>query len=249
MLSHFRRERFLVITLPAVETSARELLKMQEWKVHASPWHPTKGKDAQHTCREDSLVLEKGVWYLDLPVSDLCAWKFERIHSSSGGGHDQEIIDIFDWNADVTWRICILELINHGNDHTVQRHPRVIMVIRRMGLADFDFLGMSHVLERGVPHPKVFACLSTGNSGWLPAAACGTQVVVPGAWVFATNESKKEIGTKMIGLFSKDSFWKGSLIDTPKKESSSYVGSFLCSNLFLRSEISVYWHLFIHFQC
>ena len=217
MLSHFRRERFLVITLPAVETSARELLKMQERQVHASPWHPTKGKDAQHTFREDSLVLEKGdsasLWYLDLPVSDLCAWKVERIHSSSGGGRDEEIIDIFDWVPDVTWRICIIELINHGNDHTVQRRPCVIMVIRRMGLADFDFLGMSHVLERGVLHPKAFVFLSTGNSGWLPAAACGTQVVVPGAWVFATNESKKEIGIKTIGLVSKGSFWKGSLID------------------------------------
>jgi len=95
------------------------------------------------------------------------------------------------WVADVTWRICILELIKHGNDHTVQRHPRAIMVIRKMGLADFDFLGMSHVLERGVPHPKVFVCLSTGNSGWLPATACGTQVVVPGASVFATNEKQK----------------------------------------------------------
>ena len=28
-----------------------------------------------------------------------------------------------------------------------------------------DFLGMSRVLERVVPHPEGFVCLSTGNSG------------------------------------------------------------------------------------
>jgi len=57
-----RHECFLVITLPAVEnkrsgvaevagkTSARELLKLQEYQVHASPTHPTKGKNTQHRC-------------------------------------------------------------------------------------------------------------------------------------------------------------------------------------------------------
>ena len=49
---------------------------------------------------ERILVLGKGksgsLPYLDVPVDDLCARKFERIHSSSGGGRDQEIIDIFD---------------------------------------------------------------------------------------------------------------------------------------------------------
>ena len=61
---------------------------------------------------ERILVLGKGnsasLPYLDLPVSDLCAWKFERIHSSTSGVSDQEIIDIFDWVVDVSWRIWIL---------------------------------------------------------------------------------------------------------------------------------------------
>jgi len=44
------------------------MLKLQEWQVHASTRHPTKGKDAQHrdaTRREDS-----------------CPWERERCESS-----------------------------------------------------------------------------------------------------------------------------------------------------------------------
>jgi len=171
---------------------------------------------------ERILVLVKGngasLPYLDLPVSDLCAWKVERIHTSSGGGRDQEIIDIFDWVLDVSWRIWILDLINHGrlNDHTAQEpeRPAVIMLIRRNSVEVWhiariekrggdlflekidtlpatgavvegegprdscsrsacDFLGMSCVLERVVPHPEGFVCLSTGNKGDFPPQPLG----------------------------------------------------------------------------
>ena len=36
-----------------------------------------------------------------------------------------------------------------------------------------DFLGMSCVLERVVPHPGGFVCLSTGNSGDFPPQPLG----------------------------------------------------------------------------
>ena len=55
------------------------------------------------------LVRREGLPCLDLPVSNLCAWKVEEILSSSGGGCDQEIIDNFDWVIDVSWRIWILD--------------------------------------------------------------------------------------------------------------------------------------------
>ena len=55
--------------------------------------------------RKDSCPWErrqcKSAKYLDLPISNLCARKVERIHSSSRGGRDQEIIDIFDGVIDV----------------------------------------------------------------------------------------------------------------------------------------------------
>jgi len=41
--------------------------------------------------------------------------------------------------------------------------------------ADRDFLGMSCVLERVVPHPEDFVCLSTGNSGDFPPQPLGQQ--------------------------------------------------------------------------
>jgi len=86
---------------------------------------------------ERILVLGKGdgasLPYLDLPVGDLCAWKVEKIHSSSGGGHDQEISDILYWvvTIDVSEPIWILDLINHGKDHSAQEHPGLIMLRRR----------------------------------------------------------------------------------------------------------------------
>ena len=43
----------------------------------------------------------------------------------------KKIIDIFDWVVDVNWRIWFLDLINHGNDHTAQERPVLIMLIRR----------------------------------------------------------------------------------------------------------------------
>jgi len=89
------------------------------------------------------LVLGKGngasLLYLDLIISDLCAWKVERIHSSSGGARDQEIIDIFDWVVDVIWCIWILDLINHSNVHTTQERPVLIMLIRRMDWCCFYY--------------------------------------------------------------------------------------------------------------
>jgi len=43
----------------------------------------------------------------------------------------KKIVDIFDWDVDVSWRIWFLDLINHGNDHTAQERPALIMLIRR----------------------------------------------------------------------------------------------------------------------
>jgi len=134
MLSHVRRERFLVITLPAVENKRSGTAEVAGMAGTRPANRPNQGKRCtapqRHSSRE-FLSLGKGLPCLDLPVSDLCAWKVERIHRSGGGGHDQEINDIFDWVVDVRWRIWILDLINHGNDHTAQERPALIMLIRR----------------------------------------------------------------------------------------------------------------------
>jgi len=104
-----------------------------------TPRHDTQPREKMHSTAtplvEKILVLGKGdgasLPCLDLPVGDLCTWKVERIHSRSGGGRDQETIGIFNWVVEVNWCIYILDLINHGNDHTAQEHPCLIMMIRR----------------------------------------------------------------------------------------------------------------------
>ena len=108
MLSHVRRECFWVITLPAVEnkrSGAAEGAGIASTRLANRPIQGKRCTALQRHLSRGFLSLEKGLSCLDLPVSDLCAWKVERIHNSSGGGHDQEIIDIFDWVVDVSWRI------------------------------------------------------------------------------------------------------------------------------------------------
>jgi len=113
MLSHVRCERFLVITLPAVDnkhSGAAEVAGIASTRLANKP-NQGKGCTAPQRHSSESrgfLSLGKGLPCLDLPVSDLCAWKVERILSSSGGGHDQEIIDIFDWVVDVSWGWVLL---------------------------------------------------------------------------------------------------------------------------------------------
>ena len=81
MLSHVRRERFLVITLPAVEnkrSGAAEAAGIASIRLAKTP---NQGKRVQHrdaTRRQDSCPWERpgdsaSLPYLDLPVSDLCA--------------------------------------------------------------------------------------------------------------------------------------------------------------------------------
>ena len=113
MLSHVRRERFLAITLPAVEIKclgAAEVAGIASTRL-ANTLNQGKRCTAlrRHSSPERILVLVKGkgasLPYLNLPVSDLCARKVERIHSSISGDCDQEIIDIFDWVIDVSWHL------------------------------------------------------------------------------------------------------------------------------------------------
>jgi len=85
MLSHVRRECFWVITLPAVEnkrSGAAEVTGIASTRIANIPNAGERFTATQRHSSRGFLSLGKGLPCLDLPVSDLCASKVERIHSS-----------------------------------------------------------------------------------------------------------------------------------------------------------------------
>ena len=68
-----------------------------------------------------------------------------------------------------------------------------------------DLLSMSCVLERVVPHPESFLCLSTGNSGDFLPQPLGRRFVVRANFVCKKKEKKlteKSYHKKLLSLFS-----------------------------------------------
>jgi len=69
-------------------TSARDLLKLQEWQVHASPTHLTKGKDAQHRdVTHERTYTHCFPWYVtwwlrNVHVSRVTTWRSQSISTS-----------------------------------------------------------------------------------------------------------------------------------------------------------------------
>jgi len=61
--------------------------------------------------------------------------------------------------------LVVIDLKMRMNSANSVCSARMVNSLSGCSRAARDFLGMSCVLERVVPHPEGFVCLSTGNSG------------------------------------------------------------------------------------
>ena len=61
--------------------------------------------------------------------------------------------------------LVVIDLKMRMNSANSVCSARMVNSLSGCSRAARDFLGMSCVLERVVPHPERFVCLSTGNSG------------------------------------------------------------------------------------
>jgi len=109
--------------------------------------------------------------------------KMNRLHqrvSSWFHGCPEIVEQAFAWlrACELLWMLAVIDLKMHMRSANSVYSARIANNLSCCSRAARDFLGMSCVLERVVPHPEGFVCLSTGNSGDFPHQGSGSQAIL-----------------------------------------------------------------------